>query len=43
MLKAAIVQGPDANWFFKFTGPAETVQANTEQFQALVDSIQGSA
>jgi hypothetical protein len=43
MLRAAIVQGPDANWFFKFTGPAETVQANTEQFQALVDSIQGSA
>ena len=43
MLKAAIVQGPDANWFFKFTGPQETVQANAEQFQALVDSIQGPA
>ena len=43
MLKAAIVQGPDANWFFKFTGPEETVRANAEQFQALVDSIQGAA
>ena len=41
MLKAAIVEGPDANWFFKFTGPEETVRANTEHFQALVDSIQG--
>lgn len=43
MLMAAIVEGPDANWFFKFTGPEETVRANAEQFQALVDSIQGSA
>ena len=43
MLKGAIVQGPDANWFFKFTGPEETVQANAEHFQALVDSIQGPA
>lgn len=43
MLKAAIVQGPDANWFFKFTGPEETVRANSEHFQALVDSIQGPA
>jgi hypothetical protein len=43
MLKAAIVQGPDANWFFKFTGPEETVRANTEQFQALVASVQSPA
>lgn len=43
MLKGAIIQGPDANWFFKFTGPEETVRANTEQFQALVDSVQGPA
>ena len=35
MLKAAIIQGPDANWFFKFTGPQETVQADAGQFQAL--------
>lgn len=43
MLKAAIIEGPDANWFFKFTGPEETVRANAEQFQLLIDSIQGSA
>ena len=43
MLKGAIVEGPDANWFFKFTGPEETVKANTEQFRALLDSIQGPA
>ena len=43
MLKGAIVEGPDANWFFKFTGPEETVRANTEQFRALLDSIQGPA
>jgi len=43
MLKAAIVQGPDANWFFKFTGPETTVRANADQFQSLVDSIQGPA
>ena len=43
MLKAAIVEGPDANWFFKFTGPEATVRENAEHFQALVDSIQGPA
>lgn len=43
MLKAAIVEGPDANWFFKFTGPEATVRENAEHFQTLVDSIQGPA
>ena len=43
MLLGAIVQGPDANWFFKFTGPEATVKANTEQFQELIRSIQGPA
>jgi len=41
MLQGAIVQGPDSNWFFKFTGPEETVEANTEQFASLVKSVQG--
>lgn len=41
MLQGAIVQGPDANWFYKFTGPEETVRASAEQFRALVDSVQG--
>ena len=43
MLKGAIVEGPDANWFFKFTGPEETVRANADAFQALIDSVQGPA
>lgn len=43
MLLGAVVQGPDANWFFKFTGPQDTVRANAEQFKALVQSVQGSA
>jgi hypothetical protein len=43
MLKAAIVEGPDAHWFFKFTGPEETVRANADNFQALVDSVEGPA
>lgn len=43
MLLGAVVQGPDANWFFKFTGPEETVRANAEQFNALVRSVQGAA
>jgi hypothetical protein len=41
MLQAAIVQGPDANWFFKFTGPEETVKANVGQFESLVKSAEG--
>jgi hypothetical protein len=42
-LEGAIVEGPDANWFFKFTGPEETVKAHSEQFRALIDSVQGPA
>lgn len=43
MLLGAVVEGPDANWFFKFTGPEETVRANSAQFEALVRSVQGPA
>lgn len=39
-LIGAIAPGPDANWFFKCTGPAKTMQANRERFDALVKSIQ---
>ena len=42
MLLGAVVQGPDANWFFKFTGPEETVRANADQFNALVQSVRSS-
>ena len=36
MLLGAMVQGPDAPWFFKFTGPETTLR---EQRQAFVDLI----
>jgi len=39
-LQGAIVEGPDANWFFKLTGPEATVKANADQFRALIDSVQ---
>lgn len=39
MLLGAIVEGPDANWFFKFTGPEETVRANAERFTAMIRSV----
>jgi hypothetical protein len=43
MLKGAVVEGPDANWFFKFTGPEATVKANSEAFRELIDSVQPPA
>lgn len=39
MLLGAIVEGPDANWFFKLTGPAATVEANRTAFDGLVGSV----
>ena len=39
MLLGAVAQGPDANWFFKLTGPEQTVAGNQERFLALVQSI----
>ncbi len=35
-LLGAIVQGADANWFFKFVGPAATVDANRDAFVAMI-------
>ncbi len=42
-LLGAVVQGPDSNWFFKFTGPEATVDENAETFRALIDSVQPPA
>jgi hypothetical protein len=43
MLLGAVIQGPDANWFFKFTGPEATVDANRGAFRGMIDSLaQGS-
>jgi hypothetical protein len=39
MLLGAIAEGPDANWFFKLTGPQATVEANRAAFAGLVDSL----
>jgi hypothetical protein len=39
-LLGAVVQGGDANWFFKLTGPAATVEAQRAAFESLVGSIQ---
>lgn len=39
MLLGAIAQGPDANWFFKLTGPVSTVRAQRAAFEQLVKSL----
>ena len=39
MLLGAIVEGADANWFFKCTGPKKTMEANRAAFESLVESI----
>lgn len=43
MLLGAIVPGPDANWFFKLTGPERSVRAQRGAFEELVRSIRNSA
>ena len=42
-LLGAVVPGPDANWFFKMTGPQATVQAQRDGFLKLLQSIQKGA
>jgi hypothetical protein len=39
MLLGGIAQGPDAPWFFKFTGPEETVRAQRDAFIEMMSSI----
>ncbi|HEX6739030.1 MAG TPA: hypothetical protein VF310_12195, partial [Vicinamibacteria bacterium] len=39
MLLGAIVEGPDANWFFKMTGPAATVRAERTAFEKMIAGI----
>jgi hypothetical protein len=38
-LLGAIAQGPQGNVFFKFTGPARTIEAARKDFDAMVASI----
>lgn len=39
MLLGAVAEGVDANWFFKLTGPQETVEAQRGAFRAMMDSL----
>jgi len=38
-LLGAIVEGPDANWFFKLTGPEATVASQHDAFLSLIKSL----
>jgi len=38
-LLGAIASGPDANWFFKLTGPRETVAAARTAFETMLRSL----
>ncbi|MBI3450235.1 MAG: hypothetical protein HY049_15140 [Acidobacteria bacterium] len=42
-LLGAIAPGPDANWYFKFTGPEATVQAQRAAFESMVKSLKHGA
>jgi hypothetical protein len=42
-LLGAIAEGPDANWFFKLTGPEATVKAQTPAFEAMLKSLKRGA
>ena len=43
MLLGAIAAGGDANWFFKLTGPAATLEAQRDAFRALIESLSRQA
>ena len=40
MLLGAIAEGPDANWFFKLTGPEATLEPQRDAFRAMIESLQ---
>jgi hypothetical protein len=42
MLLGAVAEGPDANWFFKLTGPESTVMAQREAFMTLIQSLRSA-
>lgn len=42
-LYGAIAEGPDANWFFKMTGPAKTVEAQKAAFEKMIQSLKKGA
>ncbi len=40
MLLGAIAQGPDANWYFKLTGPEATIRAQRSAFEGMLRSLE---
>ena len=42
-LLGAVAPGPDANWFFKLTGPDKTVSAQRDAFLGMVKSLKPGA
>jgi hypothetical protein len=42
-LLGAIAPGPDANWYFKFTGPDATVTSQRAAFESMVRSLKHGA
>jgi len=43
MLVGAVAEGPDANWFFKFTGPEATVKAQRAAFEVMIGSLKSGS
>ena len=43
MLLGAIAEGPDANWFFKLTGPEKTVESQRVGFDTMLGSLRKGA
>jgi hypothetical protein len=42
-LLGAVAPGPDANWYFKFTGPDATVNTQRAAFESMVKSLKHGA
>jgi hypothetical protein len=42
LLLGAIVEGADANWFFKCTGPKKTMESRRQEFDSLIASVRAS-
>jgi hypothetical protein len=43
MLLGGIAEGPDAPWFFKFTGPEKTVRSQRDAFIEMMSSIRSES
>jgi len=42
LLLGEIVEGADANWFFKCTGPKKTMESHRQEFDSLIASVRAS-